>query len=108
MSQASAARAAARAFFSSYLAYLYGRLPGRDVIDADQNLRWQLEHGQATTTPAERAEHPRIAHLSLASAGPPVSVVATALVDIDHGQPLRLSATLEPHRRTWLVVAIGG
>ena len=98
----------ARAFFTSYLAYLYGRLPASDVAGADQSLRWQLEHGARDHHPAERASRPRIARLSLASAGPPVSVIAVAVVDAGHGQPSQLTATLEPHRRTWLVVAIGG
>jgi len=106
--QVSAARAVARAFFSSYVAYLYGRLPATRVVGSDQALRWHLEHGRATTTPAERASRPRIAHLSLASAGPPMSVVAVAVMDIDHDRPSRLTATLEPYLRTWLVVAITG
>jgi hypothetical protein len=33
--------------------------------------------------------------------------VALAVVDVDHGQQLRLTATLEPRHRDWLVVAIG-
>jgi len=106
--QVSAARTVARAFFSSYVAYLYGRLPATRVVGADQTLRWQLEHAQATTTPAEHASRPRIAHLSLASAGPPISVVAVAVIDVDHDRPSRLTATLEPYLRTWLVVAITG
>ncbi len=106
--QASAARTVARAFFSSYVAYLYGRLPATRVVGSDQALRWQLEHGRATTTPAECASRPRIAHLSLASAGPPISVVAVAVIDVDHDRPSRLTATLEPYLRTWLVVAITG
>jgi hypothetical protein len=108
MSQVAAARSVAKAFFSSYIACLYGRLPARDVTGADRSLRWQLEHGHATTTPAERASHPRLAHLSLVSAGPPVSVVATVVVTVDHGQSVRLTATLEPHRRAWLVAAVAG
>jgi len=106
--QVSAARTVARAFFSSYVAYLYGRLPARRVAGANRCLRWQLEHGHAIITPTERASRPRIAHLSLASTGPPISVVAVAVIDVDHGQPSRLTATLELDRRTWLVVAIAG
>lgn len=106
--QLSTARTVARAFFSSYVAYLYGRLPATHVVGSDQALRWQLEHGRATTTPAERASRPRIAHLSLASGGPPISVVAVAVMDVDHDRPSRLTATLEPYLRTWLVVAITG
>jgi hypothetical protein len=107
-SQVVAARPAAKAFFSSYVSYLYGRLAASRVAGADRSLRWQLEHGRARITPAERASRPRIACLSLASAGPPVSVVATAVVAVDNGRRLRLSATLEPYRHAWLVVAVGG
>ncbi|MGZ4234527.1 MAG: hypothetical protein ACXVWT_00370 [Solirubrobacteraceae bacterium] len=103
-----AARRAATAFFDSYIAYLYGRAAARNVIDAGAALRRQLEHDQATITPAERASHPHIARLAVASTGPPVSVIAIALVDVDHGRPVRLTATLEPHGRSWLVVAVDG
>jgi len=76
------------------------------VLGADRNVRWQLEHGHATITPAERASRLQIAHLSLASGGPPISVVATAVIEVGQGQRLLLSITLEPRRKTWLVVAI--
>jgi hypothetical protein len=79
-SQVSSARSVARAFFSSYLAYIDGRLPPARVAALDQSLRWQLERDRATTTPAERASRPRVAHLSTTSSGPPVSVVAVAIV----------------------------
>jgi hypothetical protein len=105
-SQVSSARSVARAFFSSYLAYVYGRLPPTLVAAVDQGLRRQLEHDRATTTPDERASRPRVARLSIASSGPPVSVVAVAVVTTGPGPTLRLTATLEPHRRTWLVVAV--
>lgn len=104
--QVSAARPVARAFFNSYVAYLYGRLPARDVVSVDGTLRWQLEHGRSNITQGERASRPRITHLSVATAGPPVSVVTIAVVD-GGVQLARLSATLEPYHRTWRVVAIG-
>ena len=56
--QVSAARPVARAFFASYIAYLYGRRPARHVAGADQSLRAQLDHGHAALTPAERASPP--------------------------------------------------
>jgi hypothetical protein len=106
--QVSAARTVARAFFDSYLAYLYGLRPASRVTGADQSLRADLEQGHATLTPAERASRPCVAHLSITPAGPPVSVVAVALVDVGHGPSSRLTATLEPRRGRWLVVAIAG
>jgi hypothetical protein len=73
--QVSDARSVARALFATYLAFLYGRIPARRISGVDPTFRWQLEHGHATTTPAERVSRPRISHLSLSSAGPPISVV---------------------------------
>jgi hypothetical protein len=106
--QVSAGRPAARAFFASYIAYLYGQRPARRVAGANQSLRPHLDHGDATLTPAERASRPHLTHLSITSAGPPVSVVAVALIDVDAGRSSRLTATLEPRRGKWLVVAIAG
>jgi len=104
--QLSSTRHMARAFLTTYLAYLYGQLPARDVTGTDQGLRWQLEHGHAITTPAERASPPHIARLSLSSSGPPISVTAVAVVTTADSQPSQLTATLEPHRGTWLVVTV--
>jgi hypothetical protein len=98
----------ARAFFVSYLGYVYGRRPASRVFGADQSLRAELEHGHATLTPAERASRPRVAQLSITPAGPPVSVVAVARVDVAPGPASRLTATLELRRGMWLVVAIAG
>jgi len=106
--QVSDARSIARAFFTTYVALLYGRLPPARVLGADLNLRRDLEHGHATTTPAERATRPRIEHLSLSPAGPPVSVVALGIVTTGCCSPSQLSATLEPHGRGWVVVAVNG
>jgi hypothetical protein len=105
-SQVSSARSVARAFFSSYLAYLYGRLPPARVAAVDRGLRWELEREHATTTPAEGASRPRVARLSTTSSGPPVSVVAVAIITAGPGPASRLTATLKLHRRTWLVVAV--
>ncbi len=101
--QVSAARKVARAFFGSYVAFLYGRLPASRVRDADRSVRLQLERGQATATPAERASGARVA---LTSSGPPVSVLAVAVVTVEDGPPSRLTATLESHDRAWIVVAV--
>ncbi|MGO9972331.1 MAG: hypothetical protein ACLP01_05885 [Solirubrobacteraceae bacterium] len=102
----SAARKVARAFFTSYVTFLYGRLPAHRVRDADGSLLSQLERGHATATPAERASRARVARVSLTSSGPPVSVLAVAVVTVIDGPPSRLTATLEPYGRTWIVVAV--
>lgn len=104
-SQLSTARAAARAFFETYVAYLSGRLPAERVADVSPSLRAQLESGRAETTPAERAWRPRIGRIDVAIAGPPVSVTA---VDPGPSGRSQLTATLEPAGRTWRVVAVGG
>jgi hypothetical protein len=106
--QVSAARPVVRAFFASYVAYLCGRRPARHVAGANESLRAQLEHGHATLTPAERASRPHLAHLSITSAGPPVSVTAVALVNLGPRRSSRLTATLESRRGKWVVVAITG
>jgi hypothetical protein len=106
--QVSDARSIARAFLTTYVAFLYERLPATRVVGADPNLRRELEQGHAATTPAERAARPRIEHLSLSPTGPPVSVVALAIVMTGCCSPSHLSATLEPHRGGWLVVAVNG
>jgi hypothetical protein len=107
-SQVTDARAVATHFFTSYLAFLYGRLPAKRVTGAAPNLRRELQQGHATTTPAERDARPRIAHLSLTPAGPPVSVVAVAVITTACREPSDLTATLEPHAGSWLVVAVSG
>jgi hypothetical protein len=105
-SQLSSTRHVARAVLTTYLAHLYGQLPARDVTSVDQGLRWQLEHGHAITTPAERASPPHIARLSLSSSGPPISVTAVAVVTTADSQASQVTATLEPHHSTWLVVTV--
>lgn len=106
--QLSVARGVARAFFISYLAYLYGRLPATRVMDTSPGLCRQLRSGHAEATPAERSSRPRIARLSMATAGPPLSVLAVALIRTGDDEPSRLTATLEPGGRRWRVVAISG
>jgi hypothetical protein len=107
-SQVSAARALAVAFLRSYVSYLYGQAPASRVPGVDEAVRQQIERGRATITPAERASHPRIARLLLASSGPPVSVVATAVIRTGASQLSPFTATLEPRGRGWVVVAVSG
>ena len=90
--QVAAARRVASAFFHSYIAYLYGRAPARQSQRRRPGSSPQLAQGHATITPAERASHPRLTRLAVASAGPPVSVIAIAFVDVDHRRPAA------PHR----------
>jgi hypothetical protein len=106
--QVSDTRAVARAFLTTYVGFLYGRLPATRVVGADPNLRRELELGHATATPAERAARPRVEYLSLSPAGPPVSMVARAIVMTGCCPPSHLSATLEPHGGGWVVVAVNG
>ena len=107
-SQLSTARAVARTFFPTYLAYLSGRSPAKRVADVSPALRSQLGSGRAETTPAELASDPRIGHVYVVLAGPPLSVTAVAFVEAVPGQQSRITATLEPAGRTWRVVAVGG
>jgi|HubBroStandDraft_6_1064221.scaffolds.fasta_scaffold392015_2 hypothetical protein len=106
--QVSSAGSVARAFFTTFLVYLYGQLPARNVTGIDQGLRRKLAHGHAITTPAEHASPPHVIRLSLISSGPPISVTAVALGTTAESQPSQLTATLEPHHGTWVVVAASG
>jgi hypothetical protein len=107
-SQLPAAWSAARAFFTAYIAYLYGRLPATRVRATDPGLHRQLQRGHATATPAERASRLRIASISTSSSGPPVSVVATARITDGRGPRSTLTATLERRHGAWRVVAVTG
>ena len=108
LTQVSDARSTAKAFFTTYVAFLYGQLPATRVAGAAPALHRELAQGHATTTPAERAARPRIEHLSLSPTGPPVSAVAHANVTTGCCSPSHLTATLEPHRGGWIVVAVNG
>jgi hypothetical protein len=105
-SQVLAVRSVAQTFFRAYVAFLYGRVPPSRVNRADPALRSQLEQGRATTTPAERAARPRIAHLTLSSSGPPISVLAVATITAGCCGSSALTATLEPEHGAWLIVAV--
>lgn len=107
-SQLSAARSVASHFFTSYLAFLCGRLSPTRIAGVNQSFRWQLEHGGAAITPAERSSRPRVARLTLMPAGPPVSAIAVAVIAGGYSPTSSLTAALEPHRGKWLVVAVGG
>jgi hypothetical protein len=106
-SQLSAAREDAQAFFTSYVAYLYGQLPARRVFHLSPSLRQQLDSDRAEATPAERGARARITRLSVAIGYEPMTMVAVAVVRAD-GEVLRLTAMLQPSRSTWRVVAVAG
>src|SRR5437763_1491797 len=72
------ARRTAFQFFTSYVRYLYGGLPGADVRGVSPRLHSELRRRSALITPAERDAVPRISHIRAVAAGPPVSVTATA------------------------------
>ena len=101
------ARPAARGFFATYLDFLYARLPATKVTDVDRQLRSQLDGGEAVITPAEHTAKPRILHLSISPAGPPLSAIATATV-LANGRRYQLTATLEPRGGSWIAVAVDG
>ena len=106
-SQLSAAREDARAFFTSYVAYLYGQLPPRRVIGLSPSLRRQLDSDRAEATPAERAARARTTRLSVTIGHEPATVVAVAVVRAG-GEGSQLTATLQPSGSTWRVAAVAG
>jgi hypothetical protein len=101
------AREDARAFVTSYVAYLYGQLSPRRVIDLSPSLRQQLDSDRAEATPAERGARARITGFSVAIGHEPMTVVAVAVVRAG-GEVLRLTAMLQPSGSTWRVVAVAG
>jgi hypothetical protein len=103
----SAAREDARAFFASYVAYLYGQLPVRRVLALSPRLRQQLDSDRADATPAERAARTRITRLSVATGHDPATVVAVATVRAGD-EASELTATLRPSGSGWRIAAIAG
>ncbi len=106
-SQLSAAREDARAFFTSYVAYLYGQLPPRRVTDLSPSLRRQLDSDRAEATPAERAARTRITRLMVAIGHEPMTVVTVATIRAG-GEVSQLTATLAASGSGWRVVAVAG
>jgi hypothetical protein len=106
-SQLSAAREDARAFFRSYVAYLYGQLSVRRVTDLSPSLREQLDSDRAEATPAERSARARIIRLKVAIGHEPMTVVAVALVSA-RSSVSHLTATLAASGSGWRVAAVAG
>lgn len=106
-SELSAVREDARAFFTSYVAYLYGQLSARRIIDLRPSLRQQLDLDRADATPAERAARIRITRVSVAIGHEPMTVDAVAVVRAG-GEVSQLTATFQPSGSTWRAVAVAG
>ena len=100
-----AARRTARQFFAAYVRFLYDRARAPKGPNVSRQLQSQFRDQTARITPAERATRPRILHVTVAAAGPPMSATATATV-LSGGSRSRLTATLEPHDGRWIVTAV--
>jgi hypothetical protein len=100
-------RRTAERFFAAYVRFLYARIPASAVPDIDPQLRSQLALARPLVTPAERSAQPKLVHLTVSTAGPPVSAIATATISSSPGR-YRLTVTLEPRHRSWIVVAVDG
>ena len=100
-------RRTADRFFAAYVRFLYGRIPASALPDIDARLRSQLARARPLVTPAERSAVPKLVHLTVAAAGPPVSAIATATISSFPGR-YRLTVTLESRHRRWIVVAVDG
>jgi hypothetical protein len=98
------ARRAAERFFSAYVRFLYGEIPAAQVPGVAGQLRSELQQ-RALRTPAERAARPRAIRVTVTTAGPPLSALATATILVDRNR-YQLKATLEPQHGSWTVVAI--
>ena len=101
------ARGSATRFFDTYLAFLYGQGSPDRFAPIDRQLRSRLRSGQALITPAERAARPHVTNVTVATAGPPVSAIATATIDAGDNT-IHLTVALEPRGRRWIVTSVGG
>jgi hypothetical protein len=102
------ARAAARAFLTSYLDVSYGRAEPGELRSATRALREGLRAEHARVPAGVRNRRPRIAALHLEAIGDR-RLRATATVDDGDVAPYPLFATLA--RRTggrWVAVSVGG
>lgn len=102
------ARAAARAFLTSYLAVSYGRARPGDLRNATRSLRDRLRAQAARVPPGIRQRRPKVIALRVESVADG-QVRATATVDDGDVAPYPLFATLvrQPGGR-WLAVTVGG
>jgi hypothetical protein len=86
--------------------FLYGKNTAGPVLGASPQLHAQFRRGEGRLTPAERSAAPRVLRVSVTPQGPPLSVLATATI-LAASRQWRLTATLEPQHRRWLIVAVG-
>lgn len=100
-------RAAARTFFTSYLAISYGRASPGGLRGATRALRDQLRAQGARVPPGVRARRPKLAALRIEPVGGRLAR-ATATVDDGDVAPYPLFATLRSVSGRWVVVSVGG
>lgn len=87
---APAAAAAARAFLSGYLAYLYGQASGSQVRDASPQLMALLTRGSPSVTAATRRLHPVVIALGAHEPGGDVLHVTAMISDGQSRYPIRI------------------
>lgn len=102
-----AARAAARTFFTSYLAVSYGRADAASLRGASAALRDRLRSQQARVPQGVKARTPRVAALRLEPIDTGL-VRATATVGDGDVAPYPLFATLRRSHGRWTAVSVGG
>lgn len=101
------ARAAARAFLTSYLNVSYGRAKPGDLRNASNALRHSLRAQHARVPAGVRDRRPQIIALHLEAVGDG-RVRATATVDDGDVAAYPLFATLARRSGRWIAVSVGG
>lgn len=102
------ARAAARAFLSSYLAVSYGQAKPEKLRSATGSLRARLRAQAPRVPPGVTARHPRVVALRLESVADD-QVRATATVDDGDVAAYPLFATLARREDgSWVAISVGG
>ena len=101
------ARAAARAFLTSYLSISYGRAKPSALRSATPALRKQLREQNPRVPPGAAKRRPRVVALRLEAVGDG-RVRATGTVDDDDLATYPLFATLAQIDGRWIAVSVGG
>ena len=102
-----AARRIARRFVGAYVRFLYGQLRERRSSTPTPSFGLSSVKAMRSSLPRSGPARSRILRITVTPAGPPVSALATATFHAD-GQLHQLTATLEPHGESWIVVAVDG
>jgi hypothetical protein len=105
-SRLAAARASARQFIRTYLAFLRRRGSIRSIAHAAPILRRALAREPVRVTPAQAQARPRLRTVTVA-AEPGGSMRAVATLQDPAGPPYPLLLYLEPRARTWTVTRLG-